>query len=97
MTDDTIRAATTLDRVAATTAWKIKASLLSRWVRMFSAGPYVGRHSLPGSEPRLLSPCTWGKQNRNYGSLITGWPINLGTSDDHLIICNLPLFLSDSA
>jgi hypothetical protein len=39
-----------------------------------SAGPYDGRHSRPGSEPRLPSPSTWGKQGRNYGLRTTGWP-----------------------
>jgi hypothetical protein len=43
-------------------------------VRKLSAGPYDGRRSRPGSEPRLPSPCTRGKQGRNYGSRTTGWP-----------------------
>jgi hypothetical protein len=39
-----------------------------------SAGPYDGRRSQPGSEPRLPSPSTRGRQGRNCGSRTTGWP-----------------------
>jgi hypothetical protein len=39
-----------------------------------SAGPYDGRRSRPGSEPRLLSPSNQGKQGRNCGLRTTGWP-----------------------
>jgi hypothetical protein len=42
--------------------------------RELSAGPYDGRRSRPGSEPRLLSPSTRGSQNQNCGSRTTGWP-----------------------
>jgi hypothetical protein len=43
-------------------------------VHRLSAGPYDGRRSRPGSEPRLLSQSTRGRQGRNCGSRITGWP-----------------------
>jgi hypothetical protein len=39
-----------------------------------SVGPYDGRRSRPGSEPRLPSPSTRGKQGWNYGLRTTGWP-----------------------
>jgi hypothetical protein len=42
-------------------------------VRKLSAGPYDGRCSRPGSEPRLPSPSTRGSQSRNCGSWTTGW------------------------
>jgi hypothetical protein len=38
-----------------------------------SAGPYDGRRSRPGSEPRLPSPSTQGRQGRSCGLRITGW------------------------
>jgi hypothetical protein len=43
-------------------------------VRKPSAGPYDGRRSRPGSEPRLPSPSTHGKQGRNCGLWTIGWP-----------------------
>jgi hypothetical protein len=39
-----------------------------------SAGPYDGRRSRPGSEPRLPSPSTRGKQGRSCDLRTTGWP-----------------------
>jgi hypothetical protein len=44
--------------------------------RGYSAGPYDGRRSRPGSEPRLPSPSTQGRQGRSCGLRITGWPAN---------------------
>jgi hypothetical protein len=41
-----------------------------------SVGPSAGRHSLPGSRPRLLSPSTHGRPNWSYGLLTTVWPIS---------------------
>jgi hypothetical protein len=38
------------------------------------AGPYDRRRSRPGSEPRLPSLSTRGKQGRSYGLRTTGWP-----------------------
>jgi hypothetical protein len=38
------------------------------------AGPYDEHHSLPVSEPRLLSPSTWGSRGRSCGSQTTDWP-----------------------
>jgi hypothetical protein len=38
-----------------------------------SAGPYDGRRSQPGSEPRLPSPSTQGRQGRSSGLQITDW------------------------
>lgn len=69
---------TTLCGVAATTMMKIEAPLLSHWVRRSLAEPSVGHRSLPGFEPRLLSPRTQGRQNRSCGSLIIGWPVKSG-------------------
>jgi hypothetical protein len=43
-------------------------------VRRLSAGPYDGRRSRPGSEPRLLSQSTRGRRDRNCGSRTIGWP-----------------------
>jgi hypothetical protein len=42
-------------------------------VRESSAGPYDERRSRPGSEPRLPSPSTQGRQGRSCGLRITGW------------------------
>jgi hypothetical protein len=47
---------------------------LNHLVRKPSAGPYNGRRSRPGSEPRLPSPSTRGKRGRNCGLRTTGWP-----------------------
>jgi hypothetical protein len=58
----------------ATTAGRIGAPHPNHPVRKLSAGPYDGRHSQPGSEPRLPSPSTRGKQGRNCGSWTTDWP-----------------------
>jgi hypothetical protein len=82
----------------ATTTGRIGAPRPNHPVRKLSAGPYDGRCSRPGSEPRLPSPSTRGKQVRNCGSRTTGLAYQLGgTDDDNLIIRNLPLFLSDAA
>jgi hypothetical protein len=58
----------------ATTVGRIGAPRPNHLVRKPSAGPYDGRRSRPGSEPRLPSPSTQGKQGRNYGLRTTGWP-----------------------
>jgi hypothetical protein len=58
----------------ATTAGRIGAPRPNLPVRKLSAGPYDERRSQPGSEPRLLSLGTRGKQGRNYGLRTTGWP-----------------------
>jgi hypothetical protein len=58
----------------ATTAGRIGAPRSNHPVRKLSAGPYNGRRSRPGSEPRLPSPSTRGRQSRNCGSRTTGWP-----------------------
>jgi hypothetical protein len=58
----------------ATTVRRIGAPRLNHQVRKPSAGPYDGRRSRPGSEPRLPSPSTRGKRGRNYGLRTTGWP-----------------------
>jgi hypothetical protein len=60
----------------ATTAGRIGVPRPNHPVRRLSAGPYDGRHSRPGSEPRLLSQSTRGRQGRNCGSRTTGWPAN---------------------
>jgi hypothetical protein len=56
------------------TAGRIGAPRPNHPVRKLSAGPYDGRRSRPGSEPRLPSLSTRGKQGRNCGSWTTGWP-----------------------
>jgi hypothetical protein len=66
--------ATTPDVGDATTAGRIGAPRPNHLVRELSVGPYDGRCSRPGSEPRLPSPSTRGNQTRNYGSRTTGWP-----------------------
>jgi hypothetical protein len=48
----------------ATTAGRIGAPRPNHPVRKLSAGPYDGRRSRPGSEPRLPSPSTRGRQGR---------------------------------
>jgi hypothetical protein len=58
----------------ATTARRIGVPRPNHPVRKLSAGPYDGRRSRPGSEPRLPSPSTRGKQGRNCGSRTTDWP-----------------------
>jgi hypothetical protein len=58
----------------ATTAGRIEVPHPNHPVRKLSAGPYDGRCSRPGFEPRLPSPSTRGKQGRNCGSRTTGWP-----------------------
>jgi hypothetical protein len=45
----------------ATTAGRIGVPRSNHPVRRLSAGPYDGRRSRPGSEPRLLSPSTRGR------------------------------------
>jgi hypothetical protein len=57
----------------ATIVRKIGAPRSNHQVRESSAGPYDGRRSRPGSEPRLPSPSTQGRQGRSCGLRITGW------------------------
>jgi hypothetical protein len=58
----------------ATIAGRIGAPCPNRLVRKPLARPYDGRRSQPGSEPRLPSPSTQGKQGQNCGLRTTGWP-----------------------
>jgi hypothetical protein len=58
----------------ATTVGRIGAPRPNHLVRKPSAGPYDERRSQPGSEPRLPSPSTRGKQGQNCGLRTTGWP-----------------------
>jgi hypothetical protein len=58
----------------ATTAGRIGVPRPNHPVHRLSAGPYDGRRSRPGSEPRLLSQSTQGRRGRNCGSRTTGWP-----------------------
>jgi hypothetical protein len=66
--------ATTPGMGDATTARRIGAPRPNHQVCKPSAGPYDGRRSRPGSEPRLPSPSTRGKRGRNCGLRTTGWP-----------------------
>jgi hypothetical protein len=82
----------------ATTAGRIRVPRPNHPVCRLSARPYDGRRSRPGSEPRLLSQSTRGRQDRNYDSRITGWPATwvewtITTSSS----TTSPLFLSDTA
>jgi hypothetical protein len=56
----------------ATTVGRIGAPRPNHLVRKPSAGPYNRHRSRPGSEPRLQSPSTRGKQGRNCGLRTTG-------------------------
>jgi hypothetical protein len=56
----------------ATTAGRIGVTRPNHPVRKLSAGPYDGRRSRPGSEPRQPSPSTRGKQGQNCGSRTIG-------------------------
>jgi hypothetical protein len=58
----------------ATTAGRIGVPRPNHPVRRLLAGPYDGRRSRPGSEPRLLSQSTQGRRGWNCGSRTTGWP-----------------------
>jgi hypothetical protein len=66
--------ATTPGVGGATTARRIGAHRLNHRVCKPSAGPYDGRGSRPGSEPRLPSPSTRGKPGQSCGLRTTGWP-----------------------
>jgi hypothetical protein len=66
--------ATTPGMGDAMTVGRIGAPCPNHLVCKPSAGPYDGRRSRPGSEPRLPSPSTRGKQGRNCGLRTTGWP-----------------------
>jgi hypothetical protein len=68
--------ATTLGVGDATTAGRIRVPRPNHSVRRLSAGPYDGRRSRPGSDPRLPSQSTRGRRDRSYGSRTTGWPAN---------------------
>jgi hypothetical protein len=58
----------------AMTAGRIGVPRPNHPVRRLSAGPYDGRRSRPGFEPRLLSQSTQGRRDRNCGSRTIGWP-----------------------
>jgi hypothetical protein len=57
-----------------TTAGRIGAPRPNHPVHRLSAGPYDGRRSRPGSEPRLPSQSTRGRRGRNCGSRTIDWP-----------------------
>jgi hypothetical protein len=57
-----------------TTVGRIGVPHLNHPACRLSAGPYDGRRSRPGSDPRLLSESTRGRRGRNCGSRTTGWP-----------------------
>jgi hypothetical protein len=90
--------ATTPGEGDATTVRRIGAPRPNHQVCRPSAGPYDGRRSRPGSEPRLPSPSTQGKTRPELWLTDYRLACQLGgTNDDNLIIRNLPLFLSDAA
>ena len=87
--------ATTPDVGDTTTAGRIGAPRPNYPVRKLSAGPYDGRRSRPGSEPRLPSLSTQGKQGRNCGLRTTGWPASwvermMKTSSSATFPCSSP-------
>jgi hypothetical protein len=65
--------ATTPDVGDATTVRRIGAPRPNHQVRRSSAGPYDGRCSQPGSEPRLPLPSTQERRGQSCGSQITSW------------------------
>jgi hypothetical protein len=90
--------ATTPGARDATTVGRIGVPRPNHLVRKLSAGPYDGRRSRPGSEPRLPSPITRGETRPELWLADYRLVYQLGgTDDDNLIIRNLPLFLSDTA
>jgi hypothetical protein len=79
----------------AMTMRRIGAPRPNHQVRKPSAGPYNGRRSRPGSEPRLPSPSTRGKQGRSCGLQTTGWPARwvertMATSSSATSPCSSP-------
>jgi hypothetical protein len=85
----------------ATTAGRIGVPRPNHPVRRLSAGPYDGRRSRLGSEPRLLSQSTRGRRGRNCGSQITGWPATwvertMTTSSSATSPCSSPTPLEPS-
>jgi hypothetical protein len=81
----------------ATTAGRIEVLHPNHPVRRLSVEPYDGRRSRPGSEPRLPSPSTRGRQGRNCGSRTTGWPASWVERTMTTSSSATPLFLSDAA
>jgi hypothetical protein len=65
--------ATTPGAGDAMTVRRIGAPRPNHQVRESSTGPYDGRRSRPGSEPRLPSPSTQGRQGWSSGLRITSW------------------------
>jgi hypothetical protein len=65
--------ATTPGAEDATTVRRIGAPRPNHQVRESSAGPYDGRRSRPGSEPRPPSPSTQERQGQSCGLWIVGW------------------------
>jgi hypothetical protein len=65
--------ATTPGAEDATTVRRIRVPRPNRQVRESSARPYDECRSRPGSDPRLPSPSTQGRQGRSCGLWITDW------------------------
>jgi hypothetical protein len=83
----------------ATTAGRIGVPRPNHPIRRPSAGPYDGRRSRPGSDPRLLSQSTRGRRDRNCGSRTTIWPANwvertMTTSSSVTFPCSSPTSLA---
>jgi hypothetical protein len=68
--------ATTPGAEDATTVRRTGAPRPNHQVRGSSVGPYDGRRSRPGSEPRLPSASTQGRQDRSCVSRTTDWHAN---------------------
>jgi hypothetical protein len=71
--EERVPEATTPGAEDTTTVRRIGAPRPNRQVHESSAGPYDGRCSRPGSDPRLPSPSTQGRQGQSCGSQITDW------------------------
>jgi hypothetical protein len=90
--------ATTPGAEDATTVRRIGAPHPNRQVRESSVGPYDGRRSRLGSEPRLPSPSTQERQGQSCGLRTTGWHASWeGRTMTTSSSATSPFFLSDAA
>jgi hypothetical protein len=97
--DERVRQATTPGVGDAMTAGRIGVPRPNHPVCRPSVGPSDGRRSRPGSDPRLLSRSTRGKQDRNCGSQTIAWLANwvertTTTSSSATSPCSSPTLLA---
>jgi hypothetical protein len=82
----------------ATTVRRTGAPRLNCQVQGSLAGPYDGRRSRPGSEPRLPSPSTQGRQGQSCGLRIIDWHASWeGRMTTTSSSATSPFFPSDAA